>query len=63
MRKKAIENEQILEVDVMAVSMKTSPILKGKDAEKFIDSMNKPNSNADFFKSCKESAKRNFKVK
>ncbi len=45
----------------MAASIKPSPVLKGNDAKKFKELMNKPNNNAEFFKRCKESAQKNFR--
>ena len=45
------------EVDVLAVSMKPSPIFKGESAKKIIDAMSKPSNNAELFKKCKELSK------
>jgi hypothetical protein len=49
------------EVDVLAVSMKPSPILKGVNAKKLLDEMAKPKDNTEFFNRCKETSKK-FKV-
>ncbi len=44
------------EVDVLAVSMKPSPVISGEVAKRLLEEMNKPSNNAELFKKCKESA-------
>jgi len=62
MDKKDVYNtDNTKEVDVLAVSMKPSPILKGASAKRLLDEMAKPKDNTEFFKRCRESAKK-FKV-
>lgn len=49
-------------VRVMAVSVKPTPIFKGEDAKKFLENMDNPKYDKDFFDNCKELSKI-FKVK
>lgn len=53
MDKKEINNSY-KEVDILAVSIKPSPVLKGSDAKKLLEEMSKPSNNKDLFKKCKE---------
>lgn len=43
--------------DVMAVSVRPSPIIKGEAAKKLLDAMNKPTNNTELFKKCEQASK------
>lgn len=52
-----IENKVDEGVDVMAVSVKSTPIFKGEDAKKLIEVINNPTDKSELFKKCSNYAK------
>ncbi|KUO63192.1 MAG: hypothetical protein APF84_09630 [Gracilibacter sp. BRH_c7a] len=56
MDKKIIGQDENEEVDVLAVSIKPSPVLSGMSAKKIIKEMSQPSNNHQVLEKCKRSS-------